>query len=171
MYRRHHKPRIGQRVQTETSMRKQITLILTLVLVTLCCVFQMDAQSKRRSHRKPKLVAVSTLVPAGDWGGPDIQLSVKEAVTQIAFSCADGSIPGRLKSDKNGAFRITGTYTARSHGPVRQDSLPKPEAVTYSGKVNMNAMILTMDFPGADERDQTFSLEKGKIDDRFVRCY
>jgi hypothetical protein len=152
-------------------MRKQITLFLTLFTVSLGCVLQMEAQSKRRPHGKPKLTAITTAVPIGDWGGADIHLSVKEAVTEIEFSCADGSIPGRLKTDKNGGFRAPGTYTERSHGPVRIDSEPKPVKITYLGKVKGNTMILTMDFPNTHKSDLNFSLRKGAIDDRFVRCY
>jgi hypothetical protein len=50
-------------------------------------------------------------------------------------------------------------------------SEPKPEAVTYSGTVKGNKMILMIDFPNSAQAKLSIELEKGKTDDRFVRCY
>jgi hypothetical protein len=152
-------------------MRKQLTLVISAILLGGICVLVTDAQTKRRPRGKAKPKVATQIVPLGLWGGADIQLTVKEAAADIQFSCAAGSIPGRLRYATNGSFRVPGSYTAGSHGPVSQTGGPKPQAVTYFGKIAGDKMTLTIDFPGQKEPDLSFSLERGKMDDRFVRCY
>jgi hypothetical protein len=150
------------------NLRKYITWSLSLLALAAFLVVSVDAQSKRRLAPKPR--ASSQTVPPGKWGGAEIRVTVKQSVTDIEFSCADGSIPRRLTMDKDGAFRIAGTYTGRSHGPIRLNSPPKAESVNYVGKIKGNRMSLTLDFANGDDRDLSFSLEKG-ADGRLVRCY
>ena len=152
-------------------IQKQISIAVALVLLLAFSFLAASAQSAgkrrgaRRARPRPQVVAV------GDWGGQQARLTVKETETTIEFPCAEGSIAGRLKVDKSGNFRSAGTYTGRSHGPIRVGSEPKPEAVTYSGTVKGNKMTLVLEFPNSTQAKLSAELEKGNNDDRFVRCY
>lgn len=117
------------------------------------------------SQARLKAVALS------DWGSRDARVSVEKEQTVIEFSCASGLIKGRLKVDKKGNFAADGTYTGRSHGPIRVGFEPKPEPVRYTGSIKGKTMILTIDFPNSERMSPSYELEKGKTDDRFVRCY
>ena len=151
--------------------RKQIGLLLALA--TAICAFAISgaAQSGGKRHVRQKPAARAQAVPLGMWGGPEAILTVEDASTTVEFSCAEGTIAGRLKVDQNGAFKSPGTYNGRSHGPTLATGGPKPASVTYIGKIKGNTLSLTIHFSGSEEKDLSFSLEKGKIDDRFTRCY
>lgn len=110
-------------------------------------------------------------VAPGEWGGKDARLSINENKATIEFSCAEGEIPVRFETDKKGSFRLAGTYTARSRGPIRIGHEPKPQPVVYSGNIKGRSMTLSIEFPNAHEARLTFTLEKDKVDGRPVRCY
>ena len=152
------------------NMRKQIGLLLALGTI---CAFAVSgaAQTAGKRHVRQKSPARSQVMPIGIWGGPEVILTVQDAGTTVEFPCAQGSIASRLRVDQNGAFRVAGTYTRRSPGPTLAAGGQGPGPVTYVGKIKGNTLRLTIHFSTAAEKDLSFLLEKGKIDDRFTRCY
>lgn len=105
-------------------------------------------------------------IPAGEWGGSHISMSVTERSAKIEFDCAQGEIFGPLTIDSEGKFHLQGTFTRERGGPVRADETRKAEPATYSGKVTGNKMTLTLKLSDSDE-SQTFTLEKGKEAELF----
>jgi hypothetical protein len=96
-------------------------------------------------------------VPAGEWGGPSVQLTVSESAARIEFDCAHGTLDGPLRLDGEGRFDVRGTFV-REGGPERPEE--KGEPVRYAGKTDGESMQLTVTKEGG-EAIGTFSLRKG----------
>ena len=77
---------------------------------------------------------------------------------QLEFDCATGAIAGRVRPDAQGAFKVKGTFTPESHGPVRDDAAPRARKATYSGTIKGDAMSLRLDIEGEEGPGQKFSL-------------
>jgi hypothetical protein len=81
---------------------------------------------------------VRTEVPAGQWGGQNIELQVGDAGARVAFKCgASGILEGRLVLDASGRFEANGSYT-----PLLINSGPRPSH--YEGSVSGGGMTLTV---------------------------
>lgn len=115
--------------------------------------------------------AKMTTVAEGNWAGTDAHLIVTRTEVTIDFGCAQGSIPVRLKIDKNGAFRVEGTYKRRTPGPIRIGFAPKPQPAIFYGVIKGRKMTLNVEIKNSAEAAQAFNLIKGKIGDELKRCY
>jgi hypothetical protein len=109
-------------------------------------------------------------VTEGVWGGQSVSFTVEKDSVRIEFDCAEGAIPRQLKVDKNGMFRVDGTFTRHSPGPVRRDNQPQPEPAIYNGKVTGNSMTLKVTLVKNNESAGEFTTTRGKTPTLF-RCY
>lgn len=92
------------------------------------------------------------------WGGDHIEMKITADGAQLEFDCATGTIGERMKPDGQGAFKVKGTFTPESHGPVRDDAAPRARKATYSGTIKDDAMSLRLEIEGEEGPAHTFSL-------------
>ena len=109
-------------------------------------------------------------VTRGTWGGQSMNFTVEKDSVTIEFDCADGSIPRQLKADKHGNFKIEGTLTPRSPGPVRRDSQPQPQPAIYQGKITGKIATIKVTLAKTNESAGEFTIERGKTT-LLTRCY
>ena len=77
----------------------------------------------------------------GTWGGKHVQLSVDANGASLDFDCASGSF-GPVTLDAHGGFTAQGTFLRGSGVQPPPGLEPKPESVTYQGKVTGHKLAL-----------------------------
>lgn len=98
----------------------------------------------------------------GMWGGTHIGLQATAEGASLEFDCAHGAINQPIVVDDRGRFNVQGTYTAESHGPIRQGREPKDSPARYTGSVSGDTMTLTVVLADTTETNDTFTLVRGK---------
>ena len=153
------------------------------VLVSAVAVFALivpavsGAGIDRRPHMSTKMDWSQTdsqkklyPVTTGTWGGQSISFTVENDLVRIEFDCADGSIPRQLKADRKGNFKVEGTFTPRSPGPVRRDNQPQPQPALYQGKITGKAATVHVTLLKDNSSAGEFTITRGKTPVLF-RCY
>ena len=109
-------------------------------------------------------------LPVGPWGGDHISLTVSAASTHIEFDCASGDIPGPLTVDARNEFYGSGTFTRERGGPITVPPPPPDQhPAAYSGSVNGDTMLLTVQLTDSQTLIGAFTLTRGSPG-RLVRC-
>ena len=127
---------------------------IIVVVVILLAVFSVIASSQKMR-----------VIPAGNWGGPHINMNVGAKSAMIEYDCASGVIQGPLIVDRDGNFNLRGIHRIERGGPVRADEKPNEVPATYTGSIKGNTMTLNLRLSDSDE--ETFTLEKGKEGELF----
>ena len=97
----------------------------------------------------------------GAWGGRGASLAVGEdGSARLELDCASVRVAGSLPVHPDGGFSWKGTLTAEGPGPTRSDAAGKP--VDLRGKIEGDAMTLTIQAAGTDAPIGTFYLERGR---------
>jgi len=104
-------------------------------------------------------------IPAGNWGGPHINMNVRAKSATIEYDCASGTIKGPLVIDREGNFNLRGVHRMERGGPVRADEKPNEVPATYTGSIKGSTMTLNLKLSDSDV--ETFTLEKGKEGELF----
>jgi hypothetical protein len=105
-------------------------------------------------------------VPAGEWGGEHVRLTVSEAGASIEFDCAHGTLDAPLEMDEGGRFDVPGSFV-REGGPVvpgREDR----QSVRYAGKADGRSLDLEV-VRQDGERLGPFRLRLGEKP-KLVKC-
>src|SRR4051794_5814573 len=90
--------------------------------------------------------AQTRTVKPGQWHGDDAQVTISKTSVEFDFGWAAGSVDSPLRVDKNGAFRIKGTYTA-GMGPTPPVGMsPQSQSVFFVGTIKGSKMSLSIDF-------------------------
>jgi hypothetical protein len=150
---------------------KAIVLISALVGIIGTSSFSPSVVSA--TPRAPAFVPMKTSVSTGGqgksspvkhgtWGGQSIAFTVQQNAVSIEFDCAQGEIPRQLKADKKGHFRVEGTLTTRTPGPVRRDNIPQPQPAIYEGTVKGDVMSLKITLVKTNESAGEFKVQRGK---------
>ena len=126
---------------------------IVVVVVILLAVFSVIASQKMQ------------VIPAGNWGGPHINMNVGAKSAMIEYDCASGVIQGPLVVDRDGNFNLRGIHRIERGGPVRADEKPNEVPAAYTGSIKGNTMTLNLKLSDSDE--ETFTLEKGKEGELF----
>jgi hypothetical protein len=106
--------------------------------------------------------AAPRTVPEGSWGGDGAGVTVARDGVRLFFDCAHGSIEGAMAIDADGRFDARGVYVKDSFGPARPGgSDGKP--VRYVGRIEGDAMTLSIVPAGSDEPIGSFTLRKGRL--------
>ena len=96
------------------------------------------------------------------WGGDHIEMEITADGARLEFDCATGAIGERVNPDGHGAFKVKGTFTPESPGPVRDDAVPRALKATYSGTIKDDAMSLRLEIEGEEGPGRTFSLVRDR---------
>jgi hypothetical protein len=108
-------------------------------------------------------------VPAGEWGGDHVRLTVSESGAVVDFDCAHGKIDGALPLDARGQFDVAGTLVLEQGGPQRPDEIPDSRPARYSGRVSGKEMQLTVAVTAGNQPSSTFQLSAGQ-QARLLKC-
>jgi len=106
--------------------------------------------------------AAPRTVPDGSWGGDGAGVTVTRDGARLTFDCAHGSIDGAVALDADGRFDARGVYVKESPGPTRPGA-SDGEPVRYVGRIDGDAMTLSILRPGSDQPVGNFRLQKGRL--------
>ena len=113
------------------------------------------------------LMAGSSPLAEGVWGGPHIQLTVDaEGGATVEMDCAHGTLKGPVAVGKDGRFHTAGTYAAEHGGPVREGEEEGRPAV-YEGRLAGKSLTLVIKV--GEEEVGTFELTHGR-GARLTKC-
>src|SRR4051794_14727235 len=112
----------------------------------------------------------SVPVTQGVWGGQSVSFTVEKDLVRIEFDCAEGTIPAELQADSHGSFRVEGTLTRHSPGPIRRDAQPQALPALYEGTIKGKVMTLKVTLLKTNESVGVFEIERGRTP-RLTRCY
>jgi len=101
-------------------------------------------------------------LPAGQWGGPHLEMEVTEAGARLELDCARGSIGEPLNLDAGGRFDLKGTYVQEQPGPEREGEGQEGAPARYKGRVEGKTMTLTITLLEGDRSVGTYTLTRGK---------
>jgi hypothetical protein len=144
---------------------KIFSTVLSLSLMLMFFWNGESSESKMRSvsHMDPERVTLGT------WGGPHISVEVTDKGASLNYDCAHGTIDQRLKTDRRGHFKATGTHYREHGGPIRRDESQSGEPAAYTGTINGQTMTLTVTLTNTHETIGTFTLTHGKRG-RVMKC-
>lgn len=124
-------------------------------IASVLVLFLLSAGVRTQSAQTP--------VPAGEWGGKGIKLTVTSAGANIEYDCAAGTIDERLLTDASGKFVAAGRHAFGQGGPREKGERPsKRHAARYEGTRDANTMRLTVTLPGLGRKVGEFTLELGR---------
>lgn len=127
-----------------------------------------ENQSKTRENTNPSQMG-STKVLEGVWGGENIIMEVTADSAVITCDCAVGTIDEPMKLDKDGRFKVQGTFTRQQGGSVRSDQVRERHPVHYVGRIEGKSMTLILKLPKTNETVDTFYLTYGETPE-LKRC-
>ncbi len=111
--------------------------------------------------------AKATMLPAGDWGGEHVRLSVTAEGADLEFDCASGHIRTPLVLDAHGKFSVKGKYRHERPAAAFVDDSEGSDVV-YSGTVRGDTMHLKIEMPGQAD-NESFELTRGQ-EPRLTKC-
>jgi hypothetical protein len=114
------------------------------------------------------LMAGSSPLAEGTWGGPGIQMTVGPEGAVLELDCAHGAIDGPIAVGKDGRFRASGTYGVEHGGPVREGEEAGRPAM-YEGRVEGKKLTLVITLAAGKEEVGTWELEQGRHG-RIMKC-
>jgi hypothetical protein len=134
---------------------------LTLLLLSLSLASISQTTSSPSGNGK------TSVVPAGDWGGEHIALTITAEGADFEFDCAMGHIKTPLLIDNHGHFSVKGLYKVERPAAAFVDDSNGSE-VLYSGTLKGNTIHLDIAFPGRSDH-MTFDLVRGQ-EPRLNKC-
>lgn len=114
------------------------------------------------------LMAGSSPLAEGIWGGPGIQMTVSPQGAVLDLDCANGAIDGPVTVGSDGRFRASGTYAVEHGGPVREGE-EKGRPAVYEGRVEGKKLTLVITLTGEKEALGTWELTQGRAG-RIMKC-
>jgi hypothetical protein len=106
---------------------------------------------------------------SGVWGGDHISLTATGAGSHAEFDCAHGDTPSPLVADVHNGFAVIGTFVREHGGPIQVGAAPDSHPAMYSGSVNANTMVMTIQLTDTQEVIGTFTLLRDTAG-RVVKC-
>jgi hypothetical protein len=106
---------------------------------------------------------------AGMWGGDHVRLDVAEGGAKHEYDCAPGAIDEPFVAGGDGRFELTGVFVRERGGPVRQGQEPEPLPARYAGRIERDAMTLSVTLTETGQEIGTFTLTRGKAG-RLMKC-
>jgi hypothetical protein len=114
------------------------------------------------------LMAGSSPMAEGTWGGPSIQMTVGPQGAVVDLDCANGAIDGPITVGSDGRFRASGTYAVEHGGPMREGE-EKGRPAVYEGRVEGKKMTLVILIAEGKQEVGTYELAQGRFG-RIMKC-
>jgi hypothetical protein len=103
----------------------------------------------------------------GAWGGAHVQMTVTAQGLTFEMDCAHGAVPGPVTLDKDGRFKVSGTFAPEHGGPVREEDENGRPAI-YTGRLEGETLSLEIAYESG-EAVGTFELVRGRTG-RITKC-
>jgi hypothetical protein len=108
-------------------------------------------------------------LPAGDWGGVHLLLTLTATGGAAEYDCAHGSISSPVQVDGSGRFDVAGTFVPERGGPSRiGETLPEYPA-RYAGRIIGDLMTITVTRTDSAISVGSYSLQRG-AQARVLKC-
>lgn len=104
----------------------------------------------------------------GEWGGPQVKMSLGAAGGRIEFSCAAATIDAAVHPDAAGMFYVAGRHEDFTSGPAPADTPASTTPARFTGKVDGDILQLSVKRQGAAA--ETYTLQRGRRT-KLIRCY
>ena len=104
----------------------------------------------------------------GEWGGPQVRLSLTAVGGKMEFDCASATIDAPIRPDPNGKFSAPGRHEAFTAGPTPADVAPPTTAAHFEGHVEGDTMHLTI-HRKSETAAQEYTLQRGRRV-KIIRC-
>lgn len=105
---------------------------------------------------------------AGEWGAPQVRLSLGATGGRIEFSCAAATIDAAVLPDAAGNFNVAGRHEDFTGGPAPAGTPPRTTPARFTGKVDGDILQLSVKRQGAAA--ETYTLQRGRRT-KLIRCY
>jgi hypothetical protein len=96
------------------------------------------------------------------WGTDHLSLEISQEGAEFEFDCAHGSIDSPFLLESDGSFKLNGTYTRETHGPIRVGHLLQSRQAEYFGNVDGNRMNLSIRLIGGNDETENYLLQRGE---------
>jgi len=100
-------------------------------------------------------------LPEGNWGGEHVGIEVDAKGVRFEFDCAHGTT-GSIRLAEDGRFDAAGTFVRERPGPARPDG-DRGDAARYSGRIEGDAMTLTVETTNPAETIGAYTLRRGRL--------
>jgi hypothetical protein len=104
----------------------------------------------------------------GEWGGPQVRMSLTATGGKMEFDCASATIDAPVRPDPTGKFSAPGRHEAFTGGPTPADVAPPTTAAHFEGHVEGDTMHLTIHRKG-ETATQEYTLQRGRRV-KIIRC-
>src|SRR3989442_15708087 len=96
------------------------------IVLSVCIVLSCGSAYSAIDGKPRKMQNIA----AGAWGGQHINIAIEGNTATIEYDCANGTINGPFKLDRNGRVSPSGTHVTGHPGPIRvggkTESQPAP---------------------------------------------
>ena len=106
-------------------------------------------------------------VPAGEWGGEHVRLTVEDGGGKVEFDCAHGSLDAPLTLDPEGRFDVPGRL-AFEGGPTRRGEAENARPARYRGQIDSGRMTLEVTLESGESAGRFSLARNGPA--RLVKC-
>lgn len=89
----------------------------------------------------------SATLPAGTWGGPDVQVTVTNQAATTQFVCAHGTIDQPIEPNANGNFSATGTYVYEHPAIVGGQVSADSHSARYDVQLSATTLRVSVTIP------------------------
>lgn len=108
-------------------------------------------------------------VPASEWGGDHVGLTVSANGGTLEYDCASGTIDQPIVAATNGNFVAQGTHTIGHGGPIMVGEIPDRHPARYDGWTDGETMTLSVTLTDTGQKLGDFALFRGQSPHVF-RC-
>ena len=136
------------------------------IVLSVCIVLTCGSAYSAINGKPRKMQNIAT----GTWGGQHIDIAIEGNTATIEYDCANGTINGPFKLDRNGRFSLSGTHVRGHAGPIRVDVKPESQPARYTGWIDGKKMTLTVTLTNGNVKIGTFTLTHGQAG-RLRKCY
>ena len=136
------------------------------ILVSGCLIF-IAAITFAVAQGKPRKMQN---IPAGMWGGQGISIQINGNTATVEYDCANGTISGPFKLDRNGKFNVSGRHVREHGGPIRLNEERASQPARFTGWTDGKKMTLTVTLENSKQDIGTFVLQfgsSGRLDARL----
>lgn len=104
----------------------------------------------------------------GEWGGPQVHLSLDETGGRINFACASATIDSAVYLDAGGKFSAAGRHEDFAGGPAQADTAQPSTPARYTGQLDGDTLRLSVHRQGS--APEAYALQRGRRT-KLIRCY
>jgi len=141
-------------------MKQNLKLCAAFCLILFAGIAYSAVEGKPRKMQN---------IPAGMWGGQGISIQINGNTATVEYDCANGTISGPFKLDRNGKFNVSGRHVREHGGPIRLNEERASQPARFTGWTDGKKMTLTVTLESSKQDIGTFVLQFGSSG-RIRKC-